>query len=418
MIHEIDLLNELRSVPLGSAKLEWLKDHKEDQGLKAVLKFLFDGNVVTGVSKQKLAKEVPASPGINDLSELMDYFKAHKSGRDSDLAKLQGYLETIDPSDREDIKKLVSKDWNDLGIGEPTLEKVYGKSFLPQFGVQLAAKYSDNPGYFDDKEFTVTLKLDGLRAVLVKRDDDVSLWARSGKPINGYEAVMKEIAEAPGSFVIDGELLPRGWQGMSNKDQYKAALSGKSGRVEDKSTMVLAAFDYLEISEWDNKVGVVPYKERRAKLEKLVGRFGLIDVVPVLYSGTDTNEITKQHAKAKAEDFEGVMINENNAVYSFSRSRSLQKVKVFFEIDLPIIGFEKGTGRLSNTLGKLLLAYKGNTVRCGTGFSDEARDHIWKNRDFYLGKIVEITSFEESSNAGGGTSLRFPVFKSVKMWER
>ena len=419
MLHAIDLLNELRKVPAGNAKLEWLQAHSDDEDLKEVLTFLFDSDVVTGVSQQKLAKDVAAKPGIDDLHELMEYFKKHSSGRDEDLSKLKGYLESIPEGYRDDVRKLVSKEWNDLGIGIPTLDKVYGKGGIREvFGVQLAAKYHDNVEYVEGKEFTITEKIDGLRCVLVKRGSEVSMWSRSGKPINGYETVMKEISEAPGSYVIDGELVPRGWQSMSNKDQYKGALSGKSGRVSDKTTMVLAAFDYLEISEWDSHTGTVPYSERREKLESLEGKFGLVDVVPALYVGSDTSNIKEVHDRVKEKGGEGAMININSAYYDFRRTRNLLKVKEFFEIDLPIIGFERGKGKYSNTLGKLLLAYEGNTVRCGSGMEDSVRDHIWRNRDYYLGKMVEVQSFEESTNAQGGRSLSFPIFKNIKELER
>ena len=77
MIRAIRLLNELREVPAGTAKLEWLRAHSDDDELREVLTFLFDSDVVTGVSAQKLAKDVTAKPGIGSLHELMEYFKKH-----------------------------------------------------------------------------------------------------------------------------------------------------------------------------------------------------------------------------------------------------------------------------------------------------------------------------------------------------
>jgi ATP-dependent DNA ligase len=137
----------------------------------------------------------------------------------------------------------------------------------PDIAVQLAGKYADVPQHVEGKSFTLTQKLDGTRGVLVKRGDDVSLWSRHGKPINGFESVMEDLAKAPGSYVIDGELLPRGWQKMTNDEQFKKALSGKSGKVADKTTMVLAAFDLIDIKEWDAKHSTTPYIERRKRLD-------------------------------------------------------------------------------------------------------------------------------------------------------
>jgi DNA ligase-1 len=94
------------------------------------------------------------------------------------------------------------------------------------------------------------------------------------------------------------------------------------------------------------------------------------------------------------------------------------KVKKMNTVDLEIVGFEEGSGRLAGTLGAIHVRYKdGNIVKVGSGFSDELRKLIWKNawlEQTDLGKIVEIQYFEETTNADGGISLRFPVFKDFR----
>jgi DNA ligase-1 len=85
-------------------------------------------------------------------------------------------------------------------------------------------------------------------------------------------------------------------------------------------------------------------------------------------------------------------------------------------LDLEIVGFEEGEGRLVGTLGAILVRYKnGNTVKVGSGFSDRLRAELWRARGDFLGKIAEIQYFEETTNADGGISLRFPVFKDFRL---
>ena len=80
-------------------------------------------------------------------------------------------------------------------------------------------------------------------------------------------------------------------------------------------------------------------------------------------------------------------------------------------LDLQIIGFEEGSGRLTGTLGAILVRYKdGNIVKVGSGFTDELRKEIWQNRNQYYGVICEVKYFETSTNDNGGESLRFPIF--------
>ena len=70
----------------------------------------------------------------------------------------------------------------------------------------------------------------------------------------------------------------------------------------------------------------------------------------------------------RADNQEGVMININDAVYEFKRSSNLLKCKVMSDCDLKIIGFEEGSGRLSGTMGRINVDYKGNTLGVGSGF--------------------------------------------------
>jgi DNA ligase-1 len=134
-----------------------------------------------------------------------------------------------------------------------------------------------------------------------------------------------------------------------------------------------------------------------------------------LYHGTDTSKIIEFLDKAIAEKEEGIMINIWDAPYEFKRTNSLLKVKKMSTVDLEIVGYEEGSGRLSGTLGAVLVRYKeGNIVKVGSGFSDELRREIWTNQSKYLNTVCEIQYFEETTNSDGGISLRFPIFKDFR----
>ena len=83
--------------------------------------------------------------------------------------------------------------------------------------------------------------------------------------------------------------------------------------------------------------------------------------------------------------------------------------------DLKIIGFEEGTGKNRNTLGAIIVDYKGNKVKVGSGFSDIDRDYIWNNQKELVDKIVEVQYFEETTNKkDNNISLRFPVYLRLR----
>ena len=98
--------------------------------------------------------------------------------------------------------------------------------------------------------------------------------------------------------------------------------------------------------------------------------------------------------------------------------KQMLKIKTEKECDVRIIGFEPGEKGKSfeNTLGKMIVDYKGNPVKVMAGYKTNynpekydnrmVRDYIWNNQDELLGKIVKIRFMEESTNAEGGLDLR------------
>ena len=100
------------------------------------------------------------------------------------------------------------------------------------------------------------------------------------------------------------------------------------------------------------------------------------------------------------------MVKFLDAPYRFGRGWEIMKFKAFHDVDLPIEGYEEGTGRHTGKLGAIVVDHKGVRVKVGSGFSDDLREQIWANPDFFMGRIVEIR-YQEITPDG---SLRFPTF--------
>ena len=137
--------------------------------------------------------------------------------------------------------------------------------------------------------------------------------------------------------------------------------------------------------------------------------------LPILYKGTDTSKITEILDEQVAKGEEGIMINIWDAPYEFKRTNNLLKVKKFQDTEVEIIGFEEGTNKLAETLGAFVCKYKDNTVRVGSGLTDEDRAYFWANRDKFLGKFITVKYFETSVDSKTGLeSLRFPIYMRVR----
>jgi DNA ligase-1 len=222
----------------------------------------------------------------------------------------------------------------------------------------------------------------------------------------------------PDNYVLDGEITLFDYKNYDSKTAYKLAM--KITRADsEKHGVKMLVFDGMPLTEWKAQRSMLSWSDRRHMLECMTGFYTdslvYFELLPILYRGTDTSKILELLESEIARDQEGVMINICDAPYEFKRTWNLMKVKKMNTLDLEIIGFEEGSGRLAGTLGAILVRYKnGNVVKVGSGFSDEMRNRIWNLQSAYFSQIAEIQYFEETTNADGGLSLRFPVFKDFR----
>lgn len=401
-----------------------LQKFKDDEDIKRYLKIAFDPYQVYGISTKKLAKEVRVGecmcpPTVFDLFE---YLKEHNTGRDYDVAVCQIALEWIAQDDLESrylLEKLICKDLS-IGVDAKSINLVF-PGLIPTFDVQLAQKYFEKPEKLEGKYFAVTTKIDGGRIIAIRENDQVSFFTRAGQRYEGLVDLEREMLEAfPDGTVLDGEITILENKGIPSKEAYKQAM--KITRADGpKHGLKMLVFDAMSLEEWKNQKCTHDYIERRLLLAGLF-KYGpkktdltFFELLPELYRGYDTSKVLELLDEAIANQEEGVMINICDAPYEFGRTWNLMKVKKMNTLDLEVIGYEEGSGRLKGTLGALLVRYKnGNTVKVGSGFTDELRQVIWTNPKDMIGKIIEVQYFEETTNADGGISLRFPVFKDFR----
>lgn len=381
---------------------------------KKVLEFLFNPFKVTGISKKKLQGKAPTRTGSGaTLLPLLSYLTIHNTGRKEDIDYV---LEVAGESEfPELVLSIVRKDLT-LGVNATTLNKVFGKGFIPTFGVQLAKKYFDDPEGLvpEGTYFTLTEKLDGVRCVLMFEKGQAVFYTRSGKRIEGLVELEKDSKSLNPCFVYDGELLIDK-QGKSN-NLYRDTMSivGSDGV---KKGIRFNVFDCVQKEAFMQGREDTPYLHRRDRLTSS-GILGCehIVVVPVLYEGLNQNEIMYWLNWAKEMGKEGVMINLDNAPYICDRAAGLLKVKTFNECEGFVRSIETGTGKNEGRLGAVIVDIKDkdgrfHKVRVGSGFKDEERDFYFAHQHEILNKVVEISYFEVTHNkADDSLSLRFPIW--------
>lgn len=421
--HFRDFVNEIMESNSRLHKQAVLKKYKDDFIVQEYLKIAFDPYMVFGISTKKLYKEVKGEAtdiGIITVFKLFEYLEKHNTGTTAEILLCQKVLDEVASRDSECaelLEKLICKDLS-IGCDAKTINKEI-PDLIPTFNVQLANKYFDKPAIVEGKQFAITTKIDGGRIIALKENGQVSFFTRAGQRYEGLVELEKELLEKfPDGICLDGEITVADYTKYSSKEAYKRAM--KITRKDGPKTGVkMLVFDCMTAADFRRQCCELSWTERRTILENefkfaaLLGELQFFELLPVLYCGTDTSKIMEFLEYELARVQEGIMINICDAKYSFKRTNDLLKVKKMDTLDLEIIGFEEGSGRLAGTLGAVLVRYKNdNVVKVGSGFSDSVRSEVWANQSDWLGSICEIQYFEETRNADGGISLRFPVFKS------
>ena len=346
----------------------------------------------------------------------MDYLKEHNHGSDQDLANIQWFVDLY-ATYTDIIYAIVCKDLT-VGVTATTINKIWGKGFIPTFDVMLAEKYFDDPIKYlpEGTQFILTEKLDGVRcALLFDENKEPHFFSRNGKEIMDLVDLAKEAKQLDPNYVYDGELLAN-TVGHS-KDVYRDTMS-IVGSDNVKTGVLYNVFDKVLRKDFEAGYSNTFTINRKYDLEQelTTDKFTWIRKVPMLYIGDNQERILEYLNWAKGLGKEGVMINWATGPYECKRSRKLLKVKSFNETEAYVEELVEGTGRNAGRLGAIIVKFKDkdgkyHSCNCGSGFSDKERDLYWAQPELIKNKVVEVSYFEVSNNqTDDSLSLRFPTW--------
>lgn len=390
----------------------------EDDELMFFFRFLLDPAIVTGLSDAKINKKVAAKPDLDfehySCGCLYLMGKGHNTGSDASIATIQNYLHK-NPEYEEFLKRLFTKNLP-IGVEAATINKVYGEEIIPVWEVQQG--YPIDKYKFKKGELIfASRKLNGVRGTYFRGN----IISRQAQKFEGLDHIVKDIEEIIGTdYAVDGELIRKNVDGLTDGQNFRETISILNSDGNDKSLIKFVVFDIVPVDEFEKDACTEKYSVRKARLLELADnleqwedfelRPANIEVVPMVYEGTDVNEIQKWLDYAVEHDWEGLVVNRQ-VPYRRTRHNGCLKVKRFYTVDLRITSIEEGQNRLAGTMGALVVDYKGNELRIGSGFDDATRTAVWVNPDNYIGKIVECKYKEVTMDKKTGLeSLQFPTF--------
>ena len=307
-------------------------------------------------------------------------------------------------------------------------------------------------------EFAAEYKLDGERAQIHKKGNQVIIFSRSLENITQYypdivekipdavisnecilEAEVVAINDSTGNFLPFQELMHR-------RRKYKVDKA-----VSDYPINV----NFFDVLYFDGKKSIdLPYSERRNTLEKIVREDKFAKIIPmsIIKDATNVLEVLESSINSGCE---GLMLKMLQAPYRAGiRGSNWLKLKREYQnnlgdsLDLVVVGAFFGKGRRTGKYGTLLLStYNPNddtfpsVCKVGTGFTDESLDQLYQllSANVILKKhskvesemdadvwfepslIIEIIASEitlspihktglDMLRKGSGMALRFPKF--------
>jgi ATP-dependent DNA ligase len=251
-------------------------------------------------------------------------------------------------------------------------------------------------------------KWDGFRGIVVFDGETVEIGSRGGKPLTRYfpELTAALARVLPGPCVVDGEVVvPTGADGGQRLDwdaltQRIHPAASRVAKLAEETPASFVAFDLLATA--DRSLLDIPFGERRAELERLLGRAE----APLFLT-----RVTRDAALAEAwlAEFEGagldgVVAKPVDAPYTPGK-RTMLKVKHHRTADVVVTGYRVHAS--GHGVGSLLVALytdSGALAQVGgiSAFTSATRDRLVED----LEPLVERDEHGEPLR-GEGEKSRF-----------
>lgn len=198
-------------------------------------------------------------------------------------------------------------------------------------------------------------KWDGIRAQVIKRQDEVFIWSRGEDLMTERFPEIQDAAyELPNGTVLDGELLP--WRDGRvlpfTEMQRRIGRKNLSPKILSEVPVILQCYDLLEYEGRD--IRGFEFATRREFLEKVLSE--LSDASREVFRVTesvqaaDWSHLAEHREKSRELGVEGFMLKHRGSPYRVGRHRGdWWKWKIDpLTVDAVLIYAQKGSGKRSN----------------------------------------------------------------------
>ena len=292
------------------------------------------------------------------------------------------------------------------------------RAALPTTVSPMLATLSTDP--FDGDDWVFELKLDGIRAIVIKDGTNVEIRSRNDRSLTmRFPGLVRELrAISADSAVIDGEIVALDEAGRSrfNLVQPRINLTRSSDieKAEESIPVFFYAFDLLHIN--GHGLTGFPLLDRKAVLRKMIPH----NEEWIRYTDHVEGQGREFYSAAVAHSLEGVVAKRKDSTYYQRRSRQWLKIKATQSDDFVVVGFTPPAASRKH-FGALVLGLYDNrgalvyVGRAGAGFDDAG---LGEAHDMLKPLVRKRSPFKPvASELAGATWVRPDLVCEVKFNE-
>jgi DNA ligase-1 len=251
-----EAFEEIASTSSKLAKESLLVKYAGLEGFKDIMKFIYNPYIRTGIGDNKL-NNAYMSDRLVTVEEFLEYFKVTRTGTQAEADMACDFLYScVNENERWLAEGMITKDLQ-IGVSVTTLNKVYGKGFIPTIGIMR--------GMHAPESFTgiyiATEKIDGNRRLIMNKPTGVEIYTRSGRRDYGLTDIEQEAKSLPPGYVYDSELAAVGdYADSIELRQATASIANSRGKRTGVKALV---FDMVKQEDYDagvSKLGALGRK--------------------------------------------------------------------------------------------------------------------------------------------------------------
>jgi len=259
----------------------------------------------------------------------------------------------------------------------------------------------------EGSEWLWEIKLDGYRAVAVKRGATVNLYSRRRKPFNGqYPYIVEALGELPEGTVVDGEVVA-----LDDAGRPDFHLLQKSRSEAERIRYFI--FDLLVYQERD--LTQLPLRERREMLKSVIH----LRSPRIRISEQFETQATDVVAAVQEQQLEGVIGKRKTSRYEAGkRSGSWIKYRVNHGQELVIGGYVPGPHGFDSLI---VGYYRGNDLvyvaRVRNGFVPASRRQVFEKVRHLVSTKMPFVNLPDEHPSRWGENLTAEKMKQC-VWLR